>query len=67
MQMQGEPQRGLMGGVDCSSGAPPIPPHKEGNESAGAGLFLLGFPVWVLLLSPFRRAGSVWRGRENNS
>lgn len=35
-------------------------PHTEGNESAGTGLFLLGFPVWVSLLLPFERAGSVW-------
>ena len=39
---------------------PTVPsPHMEGNESAGTGLFLLGFPVWVSLLLPFERAGSV--------
>lgn len=44
-------------------------PHMEGNESAGTGLFLLGFPVWVSLLLPFERAvcGAAGNNRKSQN
>lgn len=62
VQMERGAERGALGTGGCSPGTPPPPPppHMEGNESAGTGLFLLGFLVWVSLLLPLERAGSVW-------
>ena len=62
MQMERGAEKGTLWAGGCSPGSTPptVPsPHMEGNESAGTGLFLLGFPVWVSLLLPFERAGSV--------
>lgn len=66
VQMERGAERGTLGTGGCGPGTtttttpPPLSPHMEGNESAGTGLFLLGFPVWVSLLLPLERAGSVW-------
>lgn len=63
MQMERGAEKGTLWAGGCGPRQTPYPapsPHMEGNESAGTGLFLLGFPVWVSLLLPFERAGSVW-------